>query len=65
MTGSLRVEEPVHTRFKITRFCTVNHRASVSNFQLSNMKSLGRDLNWRLQRLKASILTGVLWEKWS
>ena len=34
--GSLWVEEPVHTSW--SRFCTVNHRASASNYQLSNMK---------------------------
>ena len=34
VTGSLRVEEPVHTSWSI--FCTVNHWASASNYQLSN-----------------------------
>ena len=32
MTGSLQVEET-------SAYCTVNHRASTSNYQLSNMKS--------------------------
>ena len=41
--GSLWVEEPVHTSW--SSFCTVNHRALASNYQLSNMKCLGRDLN--------------------
>ena len=47
-TGSLRVEESVHTNW--SGFCTVNHRASASNYQLSNMKCQGHDLNRRLQR---------------
>ena len=47
--SSLWVEEPVHTSW--SRCCNVNHWAS--NYQLSNMKCLGRDLNWRPQRLKA------------
>ena len=38
--GSLRVEEPVHTSW--SRFCTVNHRASASNYQLSNMEVPGQ-----------------------
>ena len=33
-TGSLRVEESVHTSW--SEFCTVNHRASASNYQLDN-----------------------------
>ena len=56
-TGSLWVEEPVHTSW--SRFCTVNHQASVSNNQLSNIKSPGPDSNWRPQRLKASTLTAT------
>ena len=39
--SSLQVEEPVHTSW--SRFCTVNHQAMGSNYQLSNMKHLGRD----------------------
>ena len=39
--GSLRVEEPVHTSW--SRFSTVNHQASTSNYQLSNMKCRGWD----------------------
>ena len=39
--GSLRVEEPVHTRW----CCTVNHRASASNYQLSSIKRAGGDSN--------------------
>ena len=54
-TDSLRVEEPVHTCWSIC--CTVNHRASASNYQLSNMKCLARNSNRRPQRLKASTLT--------
>ena len=51
MTGSLQVEEPVHTSW--SRFCTVNHQASTNNYQLSNMKRSGRDSNRRPQTLKA------------
>ena len=51
-TGSLRLEEPVHTSW--SRFCTVNHRASASNYQVSNMKSPARDLNQQSQRLEVS-----------
>ena len=39
MKGSLRMEEPVHTSW--SRFCIVNHRASASNYQLSNLKVPG------------------------
>ena len=39
VTGSLRVEEPVHTSW--LGFCTVNHRASASNYQFSNMEVPG------------------------
>ena len=49
-TGSLRVEET-------SAHCTVNHRASASNDQLSNMKRPARDSNRRPQRLEASTLT--------
>ena len=55
--GSLWVEESVHT--SCSRFCTVNHRASASNYQLSNIKHPARDLNRRLQRLEASTLTAT------
>ena len=55
--GSLRVEEPVHTSW--SRFCTVNHRALASNYQLSNMKRPARDSNQRPQRLEASTLTAT------
>ena len=54
-TGSLWVEEPVHTSW--SGFCTVNHRVLVSNYQLSNMKRPDRDWNRRPQRLEASTLT--------
>ena len=37
-TGSLRVEEPVHISW--SRFGTVSHRASASNYQLSNVRRL-------------------------
>ena len=53
--GSLQVEAPVHTTW--SRFCTVNHRALASNYQLSNIKHLGRDSTSRPHRLKASTLT--------
>ena len=56
-TGSLQVEEPVHTSW--SRFCTVNHRASASNYQLSNMKRPARDSNRQPQRLEASTLTAT------
>ena len=55
--GSLWVEEPVHTTW--SRFCTVNHRASASNYQLSNMKYPGRDSKRQPQRFKASTLTAT------
>ena len=53
--GRMQVEEPVHTSW--SRFCTVNHRASACNYQLSNMKCPGRDLNQQPQWLKADTLT--------
>ena len=43
-TGSLQVEET-------SAYCTVNHQALASNYQLSNMKRPARDSNWRLHRL--------------
>ena len=49
VTGSLWVEEPVHTSW--SRFCTVNHWASASNYQLSNMKRAGRESKDRGQVL--------------
>ena len=49
-TGSLQVEET-------SGYCTVNHRASASNYQLSNMKRPARDSNRRPQRLEARTLT--------
>ena len=52
MTGSLQVEET-------SAYCTVNHRASASNYQLSNMKRPVRDSNWRPQRLEARTLTAT------
>ena len=55
--GRLRVEEPVHISW--SRFCTINHRASASNYQLSNMKYPVWDLNRLPPRLKASTLTAV------
>ena len=42
-----------------SRFCTVNHRASASNYQLSNTKNPGQDSNWQRQRLKVSTLTAT------
>ena len=36
---------------------TVNHRASASNYQLSNIKHPARDSNQRTQRLEARTLT--------
>ena len=50
--GSLQVEET-------SAYCTVNHRASASNYQLSNMKRLARDSNWRPQRSEARTLTAT------
>ena len=38
-------------------YCTVNHRALASNYQLSNMKRPARDSNRRPQRLEARTLT--------
>ena len=46
----LRVEET-------SAYCTVNHRASASNYQLSNMKRPARDSNQQPQRLEARTLT--------
>ena len=51
-TGSLQVEET-------STYCTVNHRASASNYQLSNMKRPARDSNRRPQRLEARTLTAI------
>ena len=51
-TGSLQVEET-------SAYCTVNHRASASNYQLSNMKHPARDSNRRPQRLEARTLTAT------
>ena len=48
--GSLQVEET-------NAYCTVNHRALASNYQLSRMKRPARDLNRRPQRLVARTLT--------
>ena len=48
--GSLQVEET-------SAYCTVNHRASESNYQLSNMKRPARDSNRWPQRLEARTLT--------
>ena len=56
-TDSIRMEEPVHTSW--SRFCTVNHRASASNYQLSNMKRPAGYSNRRPQRLEASTLTAT------
>ena len=49
-TGSLQVEET-------SAYCTVNHRASASNNQLSNMKRKAQDSNRRPQTLEARTLT--------
>ena len=57
VTGSVRVEEPVHTSW--SSFCTVNHQAPASNYQLSNMKSPGQDSNRRPQRLNVSAVTAT------
>ena len=46
----LRVEET-------SEYCTVNHRASASNYQLSNMKRPARDSNQQPQRLEERTLT--------
>ena len=51
-TGSLQVEET-------SAYCTVNHWALASNYQLSNMKRPARDLNRRPQRLEARTLTAT------
>ena len=49
-TGSLQVEET-------SAYYTVNHRASASNYQLSNMKRPVRDSKRRPQRLEARTIT--------
>ena len=51
-TGSLEVDET-------SAYCTVNHRALASNYQLFNMKHPARDLNQRPQRLEARTLTAT------
>ena len=48
--GSFRVEET-------SAYCTVNHRASASNYQLSNIKRPARHSNRRPKRLEARTLT--------
>ena len=50
--GSLQVEET-------SASCTVNHRASANNYQLSNMKRPARDSNRWPQRLEARTLTAT------
>ena len=50
--GSLQVEET-------SAYCTINHRASASNYQLSNIKRPAQDSNRRPQRLEARILTAT------
>ena len=52
MMGSLQVEET-------SAYCTVNHWASASNYQLSNIKRPARDSNRRPQRLEARTLTAT------
>ena len=47
-TASLQVEET-------SAYCTVNHQASTSNYQLSNMKRPARDSNRRPQRLERTL----------
>ena len=49
--------KPVHTSW--STFCTVNHRASASNYKLSNMKCPGRDSNRQPQRLKVCTRTAT------
>ena len=49
---SLQVEET-------SAYCTVNHRASASNYQLSNMKRQAQDSNRWPQRLEARTLTAT------
>ena len=51
VTGSSQVEETG------IYYCTVNHWASASNYQLSNLKHPPQDSNQRPQRLKARTLT--------
>ena len=52
VTGSLQVEET-------SAYCTVNHRASASNYQHSNMKRPARDSNRWPQRLEGRTLTAT------
>ena len=52
VTGSLQVEET-------STYCTVNHRASASNYQFSNMKRPAQDSNRRPRRLEARTLTAT------
>ena len=50
--SSLRVEET-------SAYCTLNHRASASNYQLPNIKRPAQDWNRRPQRLEARTLTAT------
>ena len=50
--GSLQVEET-------SAYCTVSHRASASNYQLSNMKRPAQDSNRQPQMLEARTLTAT------
>ena len=50
--SSLQVE-------KTSAYCTVNHRASASNYKLSNMKRPARDSNRRPQRLEVRTVTAT------
>ena len=51
-TGSLQVEET-------SAYCTVNHRALASNYQLSNIKRPARDSNRRPPRFEVKTLTAT------
>ena len=56
-TGSLQVEETSAYAYKSITHTERNHRASASNYQLSNMKSPAQDSNRQPQRLEARTLT--------
>ena len=45
--------------YYLVKILHINHRALERNFELSNMKCLGRDSNRHPQRLKASTLTAT------
>ena len=58
-TGRVILRRVVLQVEETSAYCTVNHRASASNYQLSNMKRPARDSNRRSWRLDARTLTAT------